>query len=53
MTRLISEHFKRNGLPKKRFDTHGDAERERLRSNKASSYKCRFCKGWHVGGRAS
>lgn len=51
MSRLVSEHFKGNGSPKKAFESRKAAEQERKRSRKASAYKCKFCKQWHVGGK--
>lgn len=51
MARLVSEHFKRDGKPKVGYDTREAAERERVRSKKKSTYKCKFCHRWHVGGR--
>lgn len=52
MPRLVSEHFKRDGKPKRGYNTREAAEKERVRSKKKATYKCEFCQKWHVGGIA-
>lgn len=49
--RLLGEHFKRDGKPKRGFATHAQALVEMERSNKAHAYRCKFCRQWHVAGR--
>lgn len=47
MKRLISEHFKIDGTPKRKL-TKEEAEKEaKLRDY--DSYQCSFCKAYHVG----
>lgn len=50
MSRILSEHFKRNGSPKRRFRTKAEAV-EFGRKHNQNPYKCSFCHFWHVGGR--
>lgn len=53
MARLVSEHFRHDGKPKVGYTTREKAEKERVRSKKGSTYKCKFCHQWHVGGKAT
>jgi hypothetical protein len=46
-TRLISEHFKRDGTPKRGFDTYEEARRYLDRG--AKIYRCKFCGKLHIG----
>jgi hypothetical protein len=49
--RLLGEHFKRDGRPKRAFADQSAAQAEAIRSRKAHVYRCKFCGQWHVGGR--
>jgi hypothetical protein len=48
--RTLGEHFKRDGSPKRAY-TQAEAQAEAERSAKRA-YRCKFCRAWHVGGRA-
>lgn len=45
--RLIPEHFKDDGRPKRSFETR--AEAERYLDKGANIYRCTFCRKFHVG----
>lgn len=49
--RLVSEHFRSDGKPKRRFATREEAERlaERYRHENLNVYPCGFCRGFHFG----
>ena len=49
--RLVGEHFKLNGQPKKAFASRQAAERFIVETNQSEhfhSYRCGFCRKWHV-----
>lgn len=46
MTRLVSEHFKRDGSPKASYETKADALAA-VGTGKQHVYRCKFCKAWH------
>lgn len=51
MTRLIGEHFKRDGSPKRRFATREKAVAFvdlKNQAGKVRVYYCKFCDGWHI-----
>ena len=53
---MIRDHWRADGLPKVRFSTEADANREslRLRLEEGADldpYPCSFCGDWHLGGR--
>lgn len=50
MKRFIPQHFNLNGRPKKPL-TEERARQLALRQHK-NPYRCKFCKQWHIGGRA-
>jgi hypothetical protein len=47
MRRIIGEHFKRNGLPKRDWGSQDRAKRAADRHH-ARAYQCSFCGGWHL-----
>lgn len=46
MSRLLGEHFKRDGLPKRRYLTQAEAQKARGKAHD-KVYRCKFCGGWH------
>lgn len=46
--RIISEHFRADGKPKKTYSTRRLAEEAAIRCNK-DCYRCGFCGGLHIG----
>ena len=54
---LDSSHWRRDGLPKVRYDTQADAlsaadDRRNESGSRLSVYECPYCSGWHMGGRS-
>lgn len=49
MKRLLPEHFKLNGLPKKSFLTLHAARVEANQHEGKSAYLCSFCGKYHIG----
>jgi hypothetical protein len=54
---LDSSHWRRDGQPKVRYGTRGEAlnaaeERGAESRTRLSVYACPYCKGWHMGGRS-
>lgn len=47
MSRVIGEHFKADGRPKKPFASKPEAREFALRV-KQHAYYCHFCRRWHV-----
>lgn len=43
------QHFRRDGIAKKQFETAAAAEEVRSGNSEMSVYRCSFCKQWHVG----
>jgi hypothetical protein len=52
-TRLVGEHFRDDGKPKKRFASERAALEciERYGYLDKVAYHCGFCGGWHLGTR--
>ena len=53
---LDSSHWRRDGQPKVRYATQGEAlsAAEELGAEsrtRLATYECPYCKGWHFGGR--
>ena len=52
MTRLIGEHFKRDGRPKHPYSSKAEAKRAALRlrgyEHDVHVYFCQFCQQWHL-----
>lgn len=46
MTRLVSEHFKRDGTPKRAYPGRASA-RAAVGRSKEHVYRCKFCGAWH------
>lgn len=49
--RLIGEHFKRDGTPKRRFASKDKAAAFadlKHQTGKVRIYHCKFCDGWHL-----
>lgn len=46
--RLVSEHFKLDGRPKRPFGSQHEA-REFGRPMHQHPYRCTFCGAWHLG----
>jgi hypothetical protein len=54
---LDGSHWRRDGRPKVRYRTQAEAasvaeERSRESGTELGVYRCTFCGGWHMGGRA-
>jgi hypothetical protein len=52
--RLLSEHFKDDGTPKRRFPTEAAADafvRRMMLTQTTVTYHCSFCDGWHIATR--
>lgn len=50
--RLVSEHFRSDGAPKRRFATREEAEKyAELYGYDHIIYPCSFCRGYHFGTR--
>jgi hypothetical protein len=51
--RLVSEHFRDDGTPKRRFDTReaAQAHLDRHCQEYLIVYRCTFCGGYHFSGR--
>jgi hypothetical protein len=55
---LDSSHWRRDGQPKVRYGSQGEAlgaaeERGAEAGTKLSVYQCPYCNGWHMGSRSS
>lgn len=55
--RLDSSHWRRDGEPKVRYPSRGDAlnaaaERTSEAGTTLSVYHCPYCRGWHMGSRS-
>jgi hypothetical protein len=55
---LDSSHWRRDGQPKARFATQGEAlsvadERSAESRTRLVVYECPYCQGWHMGGRST
>jgi hypothetical protein len=55
---LDSSHWRRDGQPKARYATQGEAlsAAEEVRAElgtRLGAYECPYCQGWHMGGRSS
>lgn len=46
--RIIGEHFKHNGKPKRRFTKDGALKFARANAGQFHVYECSFCGGWHL-----
>lgn len=50
--RIVGEHFTADGKPKRRFDTHAEAEAyAETYGYSVLVYPCTFCGGWHLATR--
>lgn len=47
MARIIGEHFRRDGRPKRAFASKPEAWAWAIK-RKQHAYYCRFCQHWHV-----
>lgn len=52
-SRLIGEHFRADGKPKRRFPTRAAAQKHAHRHahDNVIIYPCTFCSGWHYATR--
>lgn len=55
---LDSSHWRRDGQPKVRYATQGEAlnaaeERGANTGTRLAVYQCPYCNGWHMGSRSS
>lgn len=55
VTRLIAEHFKTDGKPKRGYPSRAAAIKAakhlEQRGQVIDTYQCTFCKLWHIGHR--
>jgi hypothetical protein len=53
MKRLVGEHFKLDGRPKRSFPTREAAQRHALKYHHGhlDIYQCSFCQAWHFATR--